>query len=268
MPQTTWNIFEYLSGLALVGGLGWVGYSSYIENNPPVDLAGPRAAACDAMEGVGALDQSTARACLTDNDTYLVALRAAIEARAEQFHKGLNKMVADVTETADRLDGSVFEEMSADRFFGIFDPFAWDGETNQALKRTRIPLHRITVSPAFEEEDLEDLPSLTYRPESLPADEFGYSIDLDERVFEVMEFPFSFGCADIIDIDDGCRGMIFVDLRSDGVLGATPVVIGFDMEKLTKRQAIEMAYALSAPIFSDSSHSYDAARMREVAELF
>ncbi|SOC04251.1 hypothetical protein SAMN05877809_103164 [Rhodobacter sp. JA431] len=59
----------------------------------------------------------------------------------------------------------------------------------------------------------------------------------------------------------------FEQWKPDGTR-MTPVIIGLDMEKLTKRQAIEMVYALSAPIFSDSSQNYDAARMREAAELF
>ena len=105
------------------------------------------------------------------------------------------------------------------------------------------------------------------RLDGMAEDDLGYSLDLDERVFEIMEYPFWFGCDDIVKIDGGCRGTVF-DLRSDGIMGATPVTIGFDMTPLTEKQATEIAFGLSAPQFSDTSAEYDAARMKEVAELF
>lgn len=106
------------------------------------------------------------------------------------------------------------------------------------------------------------------RPEGMAEDDIVYGLDLDDLVFEVMEYPFLLGCDDIVGIDGGCRGTVFVDLRSDGIMGATPVIIGFDMTPLTEEQATEIAFGLSAPQFSDTSEEYDAARMKEVAELF
>ena len=268
MPKASEIILQYLPGFALLGGLAWIGYSSYLENNPPVDLAGPRSASCDAMRRVGTLDQSSSEACLTNDSVYLSALRSAIEIRGDRIKENLNKLVAKVTDTADRLDASAFKDMSAKRFFEIYDPFAFDGTANQPLKRVRVDLSRVTVGSALEEEEFENLPTLWYRPEDMSEDSVGYQIDLDERVFEVMEFPFWFGCDDILDIDGGCQGSIFVDLRSDAVSEATPIVIGFDMKELSARQAVEIVYGLSSPRFSESTAEYDAARMKEVAAMF
>ena len=57
------------------------------------------------------------------------------------------------------------------------------------------------------------------------------------------------------------------DARAD-VMGAMPVVIGFDMAPATERHVIEPSFDLLAPCFSHASADYGAPRMREVAELF
>lgn len=261
-------LFEYLPGFALIGGLVWLGYSSYIEKNPPVDLTEPRSAACDAMRDVGSLDQSSTEACLTDDSVYLSALRSAIEIRGNRAQENLNKLVAEVSETAERLSTLTFRDMSAERLFEIDNPFALDDTTSQPLKHVRVELSRITISSAIEDEELEDLPTLWYQPKDMHENSFGYAIDLDARVFEVMEFPFWFGCDAILDVDGGCQGSVYVDLRPDSVLEATPITIGFDMEMLTERQAVEIVYELSAPQFSENSNEYDRARMKEVADMF
>jgi hypothetical protein len=175
--------------------------------------------------------------------------------------------------------------MPARRFFDIQEPFPVDDAANSALQRVQFDVARITISAPLEE-DKNGLPTMWVLPEGMVEDDLqysveldslgrsvelggsGYPVDLDERVFEMMEYPFWFGCDDIAGIDDGCRGTVFVDLRSDGVMGATPVIIGFDMAPLTESQATEIAFGLSAPHFSDTSEEYDAARMKEVAELF
>lgn len=268
MPKASDIIFEYLPGFALLGALVWLGYSSHIQNNPPLDLTGPRSAACDAMQDVGALDQTSTDECLADDGVFLSALRSTIEIREDRIKGSLDQRVLEVSETADRLDASAFTDMSAERFIEIYDPFAFVGTANHPLKRVRVELSRVTVSPALKEEEPGGLPTLWYRPEDMFEDNIGYQIDLDERVFEVMEFPFWFGCNDIIDIDGGCQGSIYVDLRTDAVLGTIPIVIGFDMEKLSGPQAAEILYGLSAPRFSKSSDEYDADRMKEIADMF
>lgn len=267
MGKRIGHIFEYMAGIALVGGLGWLGYSSYAENNPPVDLAGPRSEACQAMTSIGALDDQGSDQCTTDNSVYLAGLRAALETRADRFQENINEVVGQVSETASRLDASIFTPMPARRFFAIHEPFPMDDAANSALKRVRVDVARITISAPLEE-DPEGLPTMWIRMDGMAEDDIGYSLDLDERVFEMMEYPFWFGCGDIVGIEGGCRGTVLVDLRTDGIMGATPVIIGFDMTPLTEKQATEIAFGLSAPQFSDTSDEYDAVRMKEVAELF
>lgn len=247
--------------------IGWYAYSKYLENNPPVNLAGPRSEACQAMTRSGALDERAEHQCLTDNAVYLEGLRGALKTRADRFQENMNEIVAKVSETASRLDASVFTPMPAQRFFDIQEPFAVDDAANSDLKRVQVDVARITISAPLEEDE-DGLPTMWIRLESMAEDDLGYSVDLDERVFEMMEYPFWIGCDDIAGIDDGCRGTVFVDLRSDGIMGATPVIIGFDMAPLTERQATEIAFGLFAPLFSDTSEEYDVARMKEVAELF
>lgn len=262
-----WTIFEYMSGIALIGGLGWLGYSSYIENNPPVDLAGPRSDACQAMARIGALDEQGREECQTDSTIYFEGLRAAIETRGDRFHENMNKIVAEVSETANRLDTAAFTPMTAEGFFDIYEPFPMGESANSELRRVHVDVARITISAPLEG-DSDALPTLWVRTDNRAETDLGYSVDLDERVFEAMEYPFWFGCDDIVMVDDGCQGTLFVDLRSDGILGETPVVIGFEMTPLTEEQATTIAFGLTAPHFSETSAEYDAARMQEVAELF
>lgn len=246
--------------------IGWYAYSKYLENNPPVDLAGPRSDACEVMTRIGGLGEQGGEQCLTDDAVYLEGLRDALKTRADRFQENMNEIVAQVSETASRLDASVFTPMLARRFFDIQEPFPMDDAANSALKRIQVDVADITINAPLEE-DKDGLPTMWIRLEGMAADDLGYPIDLDERVFEVMEYPFWIGCEDIAGIDEGCRGTIFVDLRSDGVMGATPVIIGFDMAPLTEKQAREIAFGMLAPHFFDTSEEYDAARMKEVTEL-
>ncbi len=262
-----WSIFEYMSGIAFIGGLGWLGYSSYFENNPPVDLAGPRSDACEAMARIGALDEQADDQCLTENAVYLSGLRFAIETRADRFQENMNEIVSRVSETASRLDTAAFAPMSTEHFFDIYEPFPMGDSANSALRRVHVDVERVTITAALEE-DPDALPALWVRPDDMAEGDLEFSVDLDERVFEAMEYPFWFGCDEIVMVDDGCQGTLFVDLRSDGIMGETPVVIGFEMTPLTEEQATTIAFGLTAPHFSEISAEYDSARMKEVAEMF
>ncbi|MEQ8291779.1 MAG: hypothetical protein RIA08_06200 [Roseovarius sp.] len=257
---------ETIFGVLFWAAVGWYGYSKYVENNPSVDLAGPRSDACEAMTQIGALDEQGGAQCLTDDAVYLSGLRDALETRADRFQKNMNEIVAEVSETASRLDDSVFTSMQARHAFDNQERFPIDDEANSDLKRVQVDVSNITISAPFEE-DPDGLPTMQIRLDGIAEDDVVYGFDLNDLVFEVMEYPFVFGCDDIVGMDGGCRGTVFVDLRSDGIMGATPVIVGFDMAPLTERQAIEIAFGLSAPQFSDTSEEYDAARMKEVAEL-
>lgn len=262
-----WTILELMSGLAFIGGLCWLGYSGYLENNPPVDLAGPRSDACETMVRIGVLDEQAGEQCLTENATYLSGLRAALETRADRFQENINEIVARVSETASRLDTSAFTPMPAERFFGIYEPFPMGGSANGALGRVQVDVARVRITPPMED-DPYALPTVWVRTGNMAEDDLGYPLDLDERVFEAMVYPFRFGCFDILAVDGGCRGTLFVDLRSDGIMGETTVVIGFEMTPLTEEQATAIVFGLTAPHFSETSAEYDAARMRKIPELF
>jgi hypothetical protein len=274
-----------MTGIAIIVALGWLGYSIYAENNQRVDLDEPRSEACQSMTGIGALDKNAGEQCLTDNAVYLTGLRAAIETNANRIQAKMNKVVEEVSETASRLDAAVFMPMPARRFFDIHEPFPIDDAVNSALKRVQVDVSHIKISAPLAEAP-DGLPTMWVLPESMEVDELrysveldslgrsvelggsGYGVDLDERVFEVMEHPYWFRCQEIVKINGGCQGTLFIDLRSDGIMGATPVIIGFDMAPLTEKQATEIAFGILAPHFSDTSEEYDAARMKEVAELF
>lgn len=254
-------------GVLFWAAMGWYAYSEYRENNLPVDLAGRRSDACQSMARIGALDELAVDQCLTDNDVYHAGLRVAIETRADWFQDNLNKTVARVSETASRLDRAAFSLMTAERFFDIYDPFPVEGSENKALKQLLINVSRITISPPLEEAP-EDLPNMWLRTDDLAEDDLAYSVDLDERVFEAMKYPFWLRCHAIKKIDGGCQGTVFVDLRYERFIGDMPVVIGFEMTSLTEEQATAIAFDLTASHFSDTSVEYDATRMKEVAELF
>lgn len=262
-----WTIFEYMTGIAWIGGVGWIGCSSYVENNPTVNLAGPRSEACQAMAHIGALNRQGREQCLTDNAVYLGGLRAAIGTRSDRFQENMNEIVAEVSETTSWWNKVAFKPMTAELFFEIYEPFPMEGSANSALRRVRVDVSRITISAPLEE-DPDSLPYLWVRTDDMAESDLEYLVDLDERVFEAMEFPFWFGCDCIVLIGGGCQGTLFVDLRSDSIMGETPVMIGFEMVPLSEEQAIEIAYRLAVPHFSERSAKSDAARMEKVAKLF